>query len=165
MNNNNTIFTAALIITVSLLMVLGVQAGHQNNFYKQTQNDFAKGIQLYKQGHVTEAITAVKKTVDYYPDNYSVATVYAQILYDNRQYAESLKYMNKAEQLYPAILTNPQFLFEHARVLLANGQFSDSKLYLIQVVRMNADPEMTNQAKNMIEAIDNYQKQAVYNHE
>lgn len=154
----NTIFYSILIFTVLAITFMGFQGEQQKAFYKQNQEEFFAVVEKNPKDLDAKDLATIKKTVSYYPNSYKAATVYAQALYQKKEYAESLKYMRKAEEIYPAIIRNPEFLLEHARVLVANGQYTDGKKYLDQAAKISSDAKVDNVAYKMITAINEFQK-------
>lgn len=159
-NNNyfNTIFYSLLVFTLIIVCFIGYKAHQQNSFYQQTQSQFYQAIEVSKQNNDQVALGMVKGIIPYYPDSYEVATIYAQMLFNNDKYAEAVKYMDKAEKIYPAIILNEKFLFEHSRVLIGNGQYGDARLYLQQIG--GSDPDLHASAQQLLFEINELESKA-----
>ena len=158
------------IITICLLLAYSVQTISRNrdwyDDYTLTKADlktsqssvkllYNMGYQTAIKGQYQISEKYFRKSLEIYPDFVESITGIGKLLYNQKEYDESLSYYARAKKVEP---DNPQIIFDYTAVLIKMGQFDKAELELQNSIKqIPYSPLLFRGMGNLMYSRENYE--------
>lgn len=154
-NTRNHIFIAVLAVVLLCLITAFSIAGEQDKVNKNNYIHYQQAINLINHKKYGQAEIMLKQLdTNYQQQAFQVQEYLGLCALSRGNYTEAARYMNKAQEIRPALLTDQIFLVKYGELLYMQNEYSRAKIYLLESKKYNKNPDIAKEAEKYLGQIE-----------
>lgn len=150
----NHIFIAVLAFVLLCLIIVFSIAGEQNKVNKNNYIHYQQALNLINQKKYGQAQIMLKQLDRNYRQSFQVQQYLGLCALSRGDYTGAARYMNKAQEIRPALLTDQMFLEKYGQLFYMQKEYSRAKIYLLESKKYDKNPELTKEAEKYLAQIE-----------
>lgn len=148
----NYYFIGFIILALATIIVAYTIGSNQDMQYKNDYLLYRNYRAQVNQNNYQEAEKYIQPLVTRYKENYLIQWHYGVILMGKEKYQEAEEHMRLAREIRPALVTQPDYLFNYGEVLYKLNRSKDAERYLNECLKYK-DTTYMPKAKELLKEI------------